>query len=108
MVGVDRESSWQTTVRGVSVAELDQDYQEYLRKWTERYGDSDEGEVSYSYRDEKVTVPLRRMTAGEFVVAVNELVKIRQRYYDAEERSDVDGLRKARSAAFPYELILLF
>ena len=90
------------------MGELDLDYQEYLRKWTERYGDSDEGEVFYNYRDEKVTVPLRRMTGGEFVVAVQELVKIRQRYYDADEKSDVDELRRTGSAAFFYELILLY
>ena len=88
--------------------ELERGYQEYMATWAERFGDSDSGEVSYTYRDIKVHVPVRRMTPSEFTVAVQELSKLRLRQHEAEEQGDIEVLRKTHAESFVYELILLY
>lgn len=87
--------------------DLGDEYEEYLSRWADRFGGSREGQVAYTYREQKIEVPVFRLSRGEFAIAFSAVDDIRQRYEQAEQKDDVSGMRQALSDSFPYELMLL-
>ncbi|MBM3135535.1 MAG: hypothetical protein FJZ89_09705 [Chloroflexi bacterium] len=82
-------------------------YQEYLKSWQERFGESAWGEYGFWSGGVYHPVPAHRLSETEFTQHVNGLEAASARFADARAKTDLAGMDTALIDSLPHELALL-